>query len=84
MFSNDPLKFETEEARKLFLSNPIWTRKKNLINGPRVDRFDTTQSNVINSQITKEKKSVFAPREVQFFEKIPKFFVIILATLIFN
>ena len=64
--------------------NPIRTRKNFLINGPRGDRIDRTHSNVYNSRITKDKISVFAPREAQFFDKKSKLFDIIFATLIFN
>ena len=62
--------------------NPIQTRQNFLINGPGGDRFDTTHSNVYNSQITKDKTSVFAPREAQFFDKKSKLFDIVFATLI--
>ena len=55
-----------------------------LINGPGGDRFDTTHSTVNNSGITKNKKTVFAPREAQFSDKKSKLFVIAFATLIFN
>ena len=48
------------------------------------DRFDSTNSKVNNSQITKDKKAVFAPREAQFSDKKSKKFVIIFAILIFN
>ena len=68
----------------IFGLNPIRTRRNFLINGPGRDRFDTTYSNVNNSRITKDKKSVFAPREAQFSDIKSKLFVIIFATLIFN
>ena len=64
--------------------NPIRTRQNFSINGPRGDRFDTTNSNVNNSRTTNDKKSVFAPRETQFSDKKSKLFVIVFATLIFN
>ena len=64
--------------------NPIRTRQNFLINGPAGDRFDTTHLNVNNSQITYDKKSIFAPREAQFSDKKSKLFVIIFATLTFN
>ena len=63
-----------------FRFNPNWTRQNFLINGPGGDRFDTTNSNVNNSRITKDKKSVFASREAQFSDKKSKLFDIILAT----
>ena len=63
---------------------PIRTKQNFLINGPGGDRFDTTSSNVNNSRITKDKISIFAPREAQFSGKQSELFVIIFATLIFN
>ena len=68
---------------KVYL-NPIRTRQNFLINGPGGDPFDTTNSNVNNSQTTKDKKTVFASREAQFSDKKSKLFVIMFATLIFN
>ena len=73
-----------EHGKRITIFNPIRTRKFFLINGPGGDRFNTTHSNVNNSEITKDKKSVFAPREAQFSDKKSKLFVIIFATLIFN
>ena len=79
--------FDQPKHRKTFFFisfNPIWTRQNFLINGPGGERFDTTHSNVNNSRITYDKKSVFAPREAQFSDKKSKLFVIIFATLTFN
>ena len=67
-----------------YFFNPIRTRQNFLINGSGGDRFDTTHSNINNSRITKDKKSVFAPREAQFFDTKSKLFDIIFATLIFH
>ena len=64
--------------------NLIRTRQNFLINGLGGDRFDTTNSNVNNSRITKDKKSVFAPREAQFSDKKSKLHVTVFATLVFN
>ena len=64
--------------------NPVWTRQIFLINGPVEDRFDTSHSNVNNSRITKDRKSIFDPREAEFSDKKSKLFVIVFATLIFN
>ena len=44
-----------------------------LINGPGGNQFDTTHSNVNNSRITTDKKSVFSPRNAQFLKKIQTF-----------
>ena len=55
-----------------------------MINVPEGDRFDTTHFNANTSQITKDKKSAFAPREAQFSDKKFKLFVIIFEALMFN
>ena len=57
-----------------FCFNPIRTRQNFWINGPwgGGGKFDTIHSDVNNSRITKDKKSVFAPREAKFSEKKSK------------
>ena len=72
------------ETNKTTCVNPIRTRQNFLINGPKGGRFDTTLSNVNNSRITKDKKSVFALREAQFIDKKSKLFDIIFAIMIFD
>ena len=64
--------------------NPVRTRQFFLIYGPEGDQFDTLDLNVNNSRITKDTKSVFAPREAQFSDKKSKLYVIVFAPLNFN
>ena len=64
--------------------NPIWTRQNFLINGPGGIHSTQHIQTFNNSRITRDKKSVFAPREAQFSDNKSKLFVIIFATLIFK